>query len=351
MRFVEVSLPGMYAVILCGGSGTRLWPLSRKGLPKHFLKLYSDRSLLQETYARVRRLMPPEHIFCITNEEGRALALSHIREMDERFSETNIIVEPISLNTAPAVACAVKYLLSQMHVSPNEKVLFLPADHYIENVEEFVTVLKRAFEHVGENIGTIGIHASRPETGYGYIQKGEQENGYFQAVRFCEKPKKAIAEQYVSSGEYVWNSGMYLFSLAAFLRETEAHAPEIYALFALEWEAFLERFPALPKISIDYAISEKSRQMVVFEGNFGWSDIGSYDSLSEISKASQTRHVDIDSQGVFVQSENNRLIATIGLEDIIIIESEEGILVCKRGRSEEVKQIVDQVKDLNKRLE
>lgn len=336
----------MYAVILCGGSGTRLWPLSHKNLPKHFLKLYSDHSLLQETYMRVRTVVPREHIFFITNKAGCSNVLDQIREIDAQFDQSQIIIEPMSLNTAPAVACAIKYLLSQAKAAPDEKILFLPADHYIENTEAFAALMKYAFENVGENIGTIGIQAVRPETGYGYIHKGKKENGYFNAVEFCEKPEKVIAQQYVASGEYVWNSGMYLFSIAAFLREAEAYAPEIAALMKEEWGSFLEKFPTLPSISIDYAISEKSKQMVIFEGDFGWSDIGSYDSLAEtVGNRFPVRHIGIDSKDIFIHSENNRLITTIGVEDLIIVESAEGILVCKRGHSEDVKKIVEKLSE------
>jgi mannose-1-phosphate guanylyltransferase/mannose-6-phosphate isomerase len=235
-----------------------------------------------------------------------------------------VIIEPMSLNTAPAVACALKYLLSQAQAKPDEKVLFLPADHYIENTVAFAALLKRAFESIGENIGTIGIRAARPETGYGYIHKGEKENGYFRAVEFCEKPERAVAERYVESGEYVWNSGMYLFSIAAFLREARTHAKEIASLMEEEWGAFLEKFPTLPSISIDYAISEKSKQMVIFEGEFGWSDIGSYDSLAEtVGNRFPVRHIGIDSKDVFIHSENNRLVATIGVENLVIVETKD----------------------------
>ncbi|MGB4943488.1 MAG: sugar phosphate nucleotidyltransferase [Candidatus Moraniibacteriota bacterium] len=336
----------MYSVILCGGSGTRLWPLSRKNYPKQFLKLYSEHSLLQETYLRMRKLMPMERIYFITNQDGFSTVLEQIHEIDATFETSQVIIEPKSLNTAPAMACAVKYLQSEKAVGPDEKVLFLPSDHYIGNVESYIATLKTAFETVGEYIGTIGIRALTPETGYGYIKKGAPENGHFSVVQFCEKPDKIVAAGYVQSGEYVWNSGMYLMSIETFIREIQQHAPEIAASLKGPWSGFIEDFDALPSISFDYAVSEKSSAVVVYEGDFGWSDIGSFDSLAEISGGTrtETRHIGIDSEHVFVHSASDRLVATIGVDNLTIIETPDSILVCRRGRTEEVKKIVEILK-------
>ena len=337
----------MYGVILCGGSGTRLWPLSRKNFPKQFLKLYSDKSLLQETYLRVREVIPKEHIYFVTNNANASHVLDQIREIESEFSANQIIIEPGSLNTAPAMALAVKYLLSQRKANPEEKVLFLPADHYIGNRGAYVATLNAALEHVGDNIGTIGIEPSKPETGYGYIRKGEKKENYYKVLKFCEKPSLEGAEEYLRSGEYVWNSGMYLFRIDTFLQETEKYAPEIAALMKENvWERFLEKFVDLPSISFDYAVSEKSNRVVVFEGNFGWNDIGSFDSLAEMSGSEfPTRHIGIDSKNIFVHSVDNRLITTIGVEDLVVIDSGDSILIHKRGRAEDVKKIVEKLKE------
>lgn len=337
----------MYSVILCGGSGTRLWPLSRKNYPKQFLKLYSEHSLLQETYLRMRKLMPMERIFFVTNKEGYPNVLEQTREIDPLFDARQVIIEPKSLNTAPAMACAIKYLISQMDAKPSERVLFLPADHYIGNVEGYVALLKRAFESVGDHIGTIGIQATGPETGYGYIKKGESQKDYFPVLEFCEKPVREVALQYVASGQYSWNSGMYLMTIGAFLRETALYAPDIAAQMENDWEQFVERFSDLPSISFDYAVSEKSDQVIVYEGDFGWSDIGSFDSLADIANGplSTARHIGIDSKNIFIHSQGDRLITTIGVEDLDIIETADSILICRRGRSEEVKKIVEKLKE------
>jgi len=337
----------MYSVILCGGSGTRLWPLSRKNYPKQFLKLYSERSLLQETYLRMRKLMPMERIYFMTNQDGYPLVLEQIHEIDRDYEASQVIIEPKSLNTAPAMACAVKYLVAEKKVSESESVLFLPSDHYIGNVESYLSTLRTAFESVGDSIGTIGIRALAPETGYGYIRKGEADGPFFRALQFCEKPEKSVAEGYIESGEYVWNSGMYLLQIETFLREVAMYAPDIAVSLEGSWSRFIEGFNALSSISFDYAVSEKSDRVIIYEGDFGWSDIGSFDSLAEISggTSAETRHIGIDSERVFVHSASDRLIATIGIEDIAIVETADSILVYRRGRAEEVKKIVEKLKE------
>jgi mannose-1-phosphate guanylyltransferase/mannose-6-phosphate isomerase len=289
-----------------------------------------------------------DRIFFMTNQEGYPNVLEQIHAIDRDYDACQVIIEPKSLNTAPAMACAVKYLLSERHIDSGEPVLFLPSDHYIGNVEGYLAVLRTAFASVGDAIATIGIRAVAPETGYGYIRKGESHaEGYFHVAQFCEKPVREIAESYVQSGEYVWNSGMYLMRLGTFLRETAAHAQPIAEHLAGTWTAFVEGFGALPNISFDYAVSEKSDRVIVFEGDFGWSDIGSFDSLAEIAEGAPTesRHVGIDSKNVFVHSANDRLIATIGLEDIAIVETADSILVYRRGRAEDVKKIVERLKE------
>lgn len=338
----------MYSVILCGGSGTRLWPLSRKNFPKQFLKLYSDNSLLQETYLRMREIMPGERVLFVTNQDNYFNVLNQIRELDKDFDAAQVIIEPKSLNTAPAMALAVKHIADNLKADPEAPIIFLPADHYIGNREAYLATARKAFEQVGNCIGTIGITPSKPETGYGYIRKGRHaKNGdFFEVLEFKEKPDKETAEKYLRSGEYVWNSGMYLFNAKTFTEELRVYAPEIYPLFAQGFAKFVENFQSLPSISIDYAISEKSEKVIVFEGEFGWSDIGSFDSLAELGNGNfSTRHIDIDSKNVFAHSENRRLIATIGMEDVAVIETNDSILVYKRGRAEEVKKVVEKLQE------
>lgn len=338
----------MYSIILCGGSGTRLWPLSRKSFPKQFLSLYSDKSLLQETYLRMREIMPKENIFFVTNQDGLYNVFNQIKEIEKDYSKEQILIEPKSLNTAPAMAYAMKHLAEKASAPSDAPVIFLPSDHYIGNKEAYLALIKKAAQELGDQIGTIGITPTKPETGYGYIRKGEKGSGYFKVLEFKEKPGKDTAQKYLESGEYVWNSGMYLFNGATFTAELEKHAPEIYALFSQPLEKFLEKFETLPSISVDYALSEKSDNVVVFEGDFGWNDIGSFDSLAELSlQNTDPKHVDFDSKNVFVLSEAGKFVATLGVEDINVIETADSILVQKRGKAEDVKKIVDYLKENN----
>jgi mannose-1-phosphate guanylyltransferase/mannose-6-phosphate isomerase len=297
--------------------------------------------------------MPAENIFFITNQENFFNVFNQIKDVCPNFNKENILIEPASLNTAPAITYAIKHLAEKVKINLGEPIIFLPSDHYIGDEKKYLNTIKLALKETGDNIGTIGIIPKRPDTGYGYIKKGEKIGNYFKALGFKEKPNQIIAEEYFNSGEYVWNSGMYIFNIRAFVRELRAHAPQIYGLLAENFAVFKEKFHELPSISIDYAISEKSDRVIVFEGDFIWSDIGSFDSLSELTaeimeKKEQnilaTRHIGIDSKNIFVHSVNNRLVATIGVEDLIVIENNDSILIQKKGQSEGVKKIVEKLK-------
>lgn len=338
----------MYSIILCGGSGTRLWPLSRKNYPKQFLSLYSSYSLLQETFLRMQKIMPASNIIIISNEKNFFNVYNQIKEICVDFKKDQILAEPESLNTAPAIAYAMKYLNDELKIKKDAPIMILPADHHIGKKLEYLKIVKKAFREIGDNIGTIGITPTAPETGYGYIKKGKKLNGFFQVDEFKEKPNKETAKRYLKSGKYVWNSGMYIFNYQTFLAETNKYAPEISQLMEEKLPDFLNNFKKLPSISVDYAISEKSDKVVVFEGDFGWSDIGSFDSLADLlasKKDKDKRHVKIDSKNTFIHSETDKLIATIGVEDLIIIENNDSILIQKRGESERVREVVDFLKD------
>ena len=339
----------MHSIILCGGSGTRLWPLSRKNFPKQFLDLYSDRSLLQETYLRLKDIMPGENIFFVTNKDNFFNVFNQIREVEDGFSKDNIIIEPKSLNTAPAIALAIKYLKENVGVSEDEPILILPSDHYIRDKETFLDILKKAAQKIKDKIGIIGITPKKPETGYGYIKRSKEGDGYFEVEAFKEKPDRETAEKYLASGEYLWNSGMYLFNARTFAEELKKYSPEISENFEKSFEEFESGFEAMPSVSIDYAISERSNNMIVFEGDFGWSDIGSFDALAEALPESEKnkRHVSVNSKNIFTHSTSGYLIATSGVEDLIIVENNDSILVQKKGESEDVKKITEILKENN----
>ena len=338
----------MYGIILCGGSGTRLWPLSRKNFPKQFLNLYSDKSLLQETFLRIRKIIPVENIILVTNKKNYFNVVNQIKEIEKDFNEQQILTEPASLNTLPAAAYAVKYLTERKKINLDDPIVVLPSDHYIGDEEGYLNLLKTAMENIGDNIGTIGITPTKPETGYGYIKKGKKQDEYFKVDEFIEKPDIDTAKIYVHTGQYVWNSGMYIFTPRTLIGELEKYAPEIYSLFTKRPNDFIKNFHSLPNISIDVGISEKSDKMAVIEGDFGWSDIGSFDGLAEITgEKNKARHVGLDSKNIFVHSANNRLIATSGVEDLIIVENNDSILIQKKGKSGDIKKIVEHLNTHN----
>ena len=339
----------MYCIILCGGSGTRLWPLSRKNFPKQFLKLYSDKSLLQETFLRMKEVVPEENIYFVTNEENYYNVLNQIREVFQDFQESRVIREPKSLNTMPAITLAVKYLQEIIKIKETDPIIEVHSDHYIGDKDAYVRIAKNALSKVGNNLGAIGIIPPMAHTGLGYIKKGEKIDDYFKVEAFKEKPDQKTAQEFLDSGQYLWNAGMYIFNAKTFSEELEKYASEIYSSFSNSYENFCANFSNLPSIAIDVALSEKSERMLVFEGEFGWSDIGSFDVLAEISskkKDSNPKHISIDSKNVFVHSANNGLIVTSGVEDVIVIENNDSILVQKMGESNDgVKKVVEFLKE------
>jgi len=338
----------MYSVILCGGKGTRLWPLSRSNFPKQFLKLYSDFSLLQETFLRMRKIIGIDKIFFVTNRENYFNVLNHIKELEPDFNENQILIEPQSLNTAPAIALAIKYLVEKFKVNLDTPIFFLPSDHHIKNEKAFLALVKKAAREVGDNIGTIGLTPTKPETGFGYIKKGQAFKSYFKALEFKEKPDKALAKKYLKSGKYVWNAGIYFFNARTFFEEISRYAPQISKTLKQKLNIFIKDFSKLPKISIDFALSEKSKKVIVFEGSFGWSDIGSFDGLFDLmkpKKKNNKKHININSKNISIHSESDNVIATIGVDDLIIIENKDSILIKRKDQSAEVSKIVEYLKN------
>lgn len=296
----------------------------------------------------MREIMPSERIFFVTNHVNFSNVFNQIKELEPKFSEKNILTEPESKNTAPAIALAVKYLMEKEKIAPEEVIVEVHSDHYISQKERFLELVKTAVSNVGTHLGTIGITPTCPDTGLGYIHKGNKLGEFSEVLGFKEKPNLETAEKYLSSGEYVWNAGMYLFTAKTFQKELEAHAPEMAKIFALSYDEFIKNFMKLPSVAIDVAISERSKNLIVFEGDFGWSDVGSFDVLAEIlaqKTGNNPRHVEIDCQNVSVHSANNKLIVTLGLKDVMVVENNDSILVLKKGKSADVKKVVEYLKE------
>ncbi|MFA7319405.1 MAG: mannose-1-phosphate guanylyltransferase/mannose-6-phosphate isomerase [Parcubacteria group bacterium] len=338
----------MYSIILCGGSGTRLWPLSRKNFPKPFLKLYSDRSLIQETFLRMKGVIALENIYVVTDKDNFFNVFNQIKEIFPDFKKEQIVTEPSPRDTTPAIMLAVKYLEDKIGIDKNAPIIEVHSDHYIGKKEAYGTLVKTALAALGNNIGLIGITPTKPDTGLGYIEKGERENGYFRVSAFKEKPDVETAQKFLVTGKYVWNAGMYLFNAQTFGEELKACDPAMYAMYAAPYDSFLENFASLPKMAIDYVIAERSKRVIMFEGDFDWSDIGSFDVLSEIASgndAINTNHLAFGSKNVYTNSANNRLIVTVGVDDINVVENNDVILVQKKGQSGEIKKIVEYLKE------
>ncbi|MEZ0343591.1 MAG: mannose-1-phosphate guanylyltransferase/mannose-6-phosphate isomerase [Caldimicrobium sp.] len=341
----------MKAVILAGGSGTRLWPLSRKNYPKQFLRLNSERSLFQQTVERILPIVSPENIIITTNSEYKFYVLSDLKEiLPNQYSLPSIIFEPVSRNTAPAIVLALKYCLETLNCSEDEIIFVTPSDHLIKPEEKFRDYLLKA-ERAAKagKIITFGIKPDKPHTGYGYIKAVNTSHEVLQVERFTEKPDLETAKKYLQEGGYFWNSGMFLFRIDTILEELKKHAPKIYSLFNLELEGLISHFYEMPDISIDYAVMEKSDRLSVIPLELYWNDIGSYDALYEALEKDNKGNVfqgnvlALNTRNTFILG-NKRLICTIGLEDLLIVETEDAILIARKGEAQKVREIVDLLK-------
>ncbi|WP_324689956.1 mannose-1-phosphate guanylyltransferase/mannose-6-phosphate isomerase [Cobetia sp. D5] len=342
-------------VIMAGGSGSRLWPLSRQLNPKQFLPLTGEGSMLQET---LKRLEPLEHSapLLICNEEHRFLVAEQVRQ--QGGSGARILLEPEGRNTAPAIAVAALHAIAE---DPNALLLVLAADHLIRDVAKFHESIGHAQMLAEQNqLVTFGIVPTHAETGYGYIQRGEGLNDFgFRVKRFVEKPDIDTAEDYLASGGYYWNSGMFLFSAQSYLEELERFQPAMVeacraALAGASQDLDFTRldaeaFKVCPSDSIDYAVMERTERAAVVPLEAGWSDIGSWSALWDVKEhdaQGNACHGDVmlhDSHGLMVHADH-RLVATVGVEDLVVVETKDAVLVAHKERVQEVKKIVERLK-------
>jgi mannose-1-phosphate guanylyltransferase len=334
----------MTNLILCGGSGTRLWPISRTLLPKQFVKLFGDKSLFQLTVERNTSLCSSQ--FIVSNTEQYFLAFDQLVELSKESDD--YLLEPAGRNTAPAIT------LACMKLDPQEIVLVTPSDHLIKNTDAYAKVIKRAKELANQDyLVTFGIAPTFPETGFGYIESNGEE-----VISFKEKPDVLTAQAYIDEGNYYWNSGMFCFKVGVFLDELQKYSSEIYdsckiALANADTNGLTrikhEDMITIPEDSIDYAVMEKSDRVKVIHSDIGWSDVGSFDALyAEIDKdrdgnTNNPCHISIDSTNNLIYGKE-RKIATVDIHDLIIVDTGDALLISKKGSSQKVKEIVAEVR-------
>ena len=373
----------IHAVILAGGSGTRFWPLSRETYPKQMLQIVGEDTLLRQTIKRINGFVPPENIWIVTTEDKAQDIRFHLEPLGSLTKSIQFIKEPLGRNTAPAVGLSAIYL---NHVSPDSIMIVMPSDHAVSENEKFLSDLKVAIEGAKEDfLVTFGIKPSRPETGYGYIKVDTTSQmklkGVLKAEGFVEKPNLETARRYVSDGGYYWNSGIFVWKTSKILSEIQTHLPSLYdslkkiesLLFVPDKVNKLEKpnkqekperpaknndsitkllndlYSNLDPISIDYGIMERSPNVLVVPATFEWSDLGSWTALDEMIKKDEAGNiikgntVDIGSQNTTLLA-GERLIATIGLKDMVVVDTPDATLVTPKERVQEVRKIVEELK-------
>jgi len=352
-------------VIMAGGKGERFWPRSRKNMPKQFLSLTTDgKTMIQHTVKRICPLVDMEDVFIVTNKDYENLVLEQLPNVQKN----NIILEPIARNTAPCIGLVATYI---KHKYKNEEtvMIVLPSDHLIKYNEMFIDTMNNAIKIASEdeNMVTIGITPSYPEIGYGYINFGYNEedkkySGAYKVKRFVEKPNLEKAKEYLVSGKYLWNSGMFVWKTSTILKSFKEYIPEMYQGFvkieqAIETQSedeVLEReFSKFKSESIDYGIMEKYSDIYTVPGNFGWDDVGSWLALERTYKTDENGNVidgnviSINVKNSIIQA-NNKLVATVGIENIVVVDTEDAILICAKDKVQDVKKVIENLKLCNR---
>ncbi|MBX2992169.1 MAG: mannose-1-phosphate guanylyltransferase [Bacteroidetes bacterium] len=356
-------MSNIYPVIMAGGIGTRFWPRSREKSPKQLLEIIGKGTLIQNTAKRFNNFVPKGNILVVTNRNQKTLAAKQLEEV--LIKEDQIIAEPVGRNTAVCIGLAALHIRRR---DPNGVMIVLPADHLIENTIEYERVIRLAVEIAqdSDNLITVGIKPQYPETGYGYIQMFNEEGehnpffsrGVFKVKTFAEKPTLHVAEKFLASGDFLWNSGQFVWRADLILKKLEEFLPDLYAelmkvdetIGTTQYNATLEKvYGIIRGISIDYGVMEKAKDVYVIPGNFGWSDIGSWDEVFKMSGKDEQGNsitgsvIQKDTQNCYIYSQN-KVIATVGVEDLIVVDTGDALLICKRGMSQEVKDIADYLK-------
>ncbi|MFC4599702.1 mannose-1-phosphate guanylyltransferase [Cohnella hongkongensis] len=347
------------SLIMAGGKGERFWPKSRTNLPKQFLNISGNKSMIQQAVERLERLMDIQRIFVVTNELYAELIKAQIPHLPTE----NIIIEPAGRNTAPCIALSTLYIEKRY---PNSTIIVLPSDHIIKNESEFIEILKTAVEvaEQGENIVTLGITPSYPETGYGYIESSNElevlNNLEVHKVNcFVEKPDIHTAKSYLAAGNYFWNSGMFIWKSSTILKNFERYMPDLYEIIlnirmnisdGAPRENIDREFMQMPDVSIDYGIMEKADSIYVIPCKLGWDDVGSWTALDRINDRDEHGNVikgnilNIDTKRCIIESNNGKLVATLGIEDLIVVDTDDVTLICSKEKAQEMKLLLKELR-------
>lgn len=339
-----------YAIILAGGTGTRFWPLSRQLEPKQFLNICSNRPMIEETISRLRGLVKRHNIYIATNK-------LHIKKMTKcvkglKISMGNLLLEPEAKNTfAPIAVLSCKI----DNEDPDAVIAVLPSDHFVKDKKKFLKLLTKAIKiaKLGYLV-TMGILPDYPQTGYGYIKIGKKCNDFYLAEKFIEKPELTRAREFVKEKSYFWNSGIFVFRPAVILEEIKRLIPVAYSIIRKMQNKrdFEKSWTKLPSVSFDYAIMERANKVALLPADYGWSDLGSWQALSKIMNQDRNGNifrgtcVDLDSKNSFVWSDK-RIVATLGLDNLVIVDSKDALLVCPKDRAQDVKKLVEILKRKN----
>ena len=359
----------LYAVIMAGGVGSRFWPRSRRANPKQFLDVLDDASLIQSTFGRLQPLVTPDRVFVVTHADYADTTREHLPAVPPE----NVLAEPVARNTAPCIALAAARLHA---LDPDATMLVLPADHRIANVARFHEVLRAAADSAETPdadghypLVTIGIRPTHPETGYGYLQfdadgdtDGIRDDGPGDAptahrvLTFAEKPDVATAERFVDAGDFLWNSGMFVWRADAILDAIETYLPDVHACFAPleaafgtdgEAAAIAHAYERSPKISIDYGVMERAEQVLTVPGDFGWSDVGDWRAVHELAEKDDAGNraegnvIFQDTAHSYARGSDGRLLVLVGMRDAVVVDTGDAVLVCHREKAQQVKDVVD----------
>lgn len=354
-------MPNVYAVIMAGGVGARFWPRSREKSPKQLLEILGKGTMIQNTVKRLEEIVSPERMFVVTNKVQKP----QVGKQLPHFPDQNVIMEPVGRNTAPCIGLAALHV---RRLDPDAVMLVTPSDHLIQDVAEFKRVMHLAIEtaYDSKSLLTVGIHPTHPETGYGYIQMFVEDgahNPYFsrgvlKVKTFAEKPNLQTAERFLASGDFLWNSGMFVWRVDTIVQHIQMCLPELHhelmkvdkTIGTPQYQAALETaYGVIRGISIDYGVMEKAEAVYVIPGKFGWSDIGSWDEVYRVSGKDDNGNcingkvIPKDTTTSYIFSPN-KLVATVGVSDLIVINTDDALLICKRGRSQDVKEVSDYLK-------